>query len=215
MGADAPLWRGRPAEAPMCSRGIGAGRQTHFSARHTRVSCALKQSAIIRGRCSAMISASPWTAPLPKWWSPRRRIWRPSTLRGGRQARPQQRRVRRPPRLSRSVPARPLPRHPRRQNSCATACGRRSCAGEFERVGGCCVFGGRFTYIGRGVKAHDGPRPMRCEGPFEVVVIAEIAPFQRSPFDRPLMAALRRAPVSFTSMWTTTGRFSWCWVAIV
>jgi hypothetical protein len=26
-------------------------------------------------------------------------------------------------------------RGPRRQNSCATACGRRSCAGEFERVG--------------------------------------------------------------------------------
>jgi hypothetical protein len=30
---------------------------------------------------------------------------------------------------------------------------------------------------------HDGPRPMYCEGPLKVA-------FQRSPFDRPLMAAL-------------------------
>jgi hypothetical protein len=27
-------------------------------------------------------------SPVPKWCSPRRRIWRPSTLRGARQARP-------------------------------------------------------------------------------------------------------------------------------
>ena len=88
--------------------------------------------------CQAVLSHDQRIALDGKWWSPRRRIWRPSTLRGAQQARPRrkQRRVRRLPRRSRSVPARrPLPRRPRRQNSCATACGRRSCAGEFERAG--------------------------------------------------------------------------------
>ena len=56
----------------------------------------------------------------------------------------------------------------------------------------------RFSDIGIGREMHDRPGPVRLEYPREVFLVAQLAAFQRPPFDRSLMAMFEAVDVTGT-----------------